>query len=114
MSMTGGIPFAHSAAVIFVAAAVTVFLRFAPFILFPANKKLPDILLYMGKVLPGAIMGMLIVYCFRNTRVLTWPHALPELIAGLVVAASYLWKKNILISIAAGTVLYMVLIQAVF
>ena len=102
--------------IITVAAAVlgTMLTRFLPFILFPANKKLPDILLYMGKVLPGAIMGMLVVYCFRNTRVLTWPHALPELIAGLVVAASYLWKKNILISIAAGTVLYMVLIQAVF
>lgn len=104
----------HSLALIAVISAVTLLTRFLPFLIFRDAEKTPKALEYLGNVLPGAIMGMLVVYCFRSTTVTSWPFALPEAIAAAVVVVLYLWKRNILISIAAGTVLYMVLVQAVF
>lgn len=104
---------AHSLILIAIMAGVTAILRFLPFVIF-RNGKIPKALLYLGDVLPGAIIGMLVVYCFKETPVIAYPHALPELIAAAVVVGLYVWKKNVLISIGVGTVLYMVLVQVVF
>lgn len=104
----------HSLLLILVVAAVTCALRFLPFLVFPADKEIPKVLEYLGTVLPGAIMGMLVVYCYRSTVIFSWPFALPELISAAVVAGLYLWKKNTLLSIGIGTVLYMFLVQQVF
>lgn len=104
----------QSILVVVVISLVTMGTRFLPFILFPGSRKIPKVLEYMGKVLTGSIMGMLIVYCFKNTVVTTWPFALPEVIATVFVVGMYLWKKNTLLSIGLGTVLYMILVQVVF
>ena len=104
----------HSLILIFVVAAVTCGLRFLPFLIFPAGKKIPKVLEYLGTVLPGAIMGMLVVYCYKSTVIFSWPFALPELISAAVVVGLYLWKRNTLLSIGMGTVLYMFLVQGVF
>lgn len=104
----------HSLQLILVIAGVTFLTRALPFLLFPAGKPLPKLLIYIGNVLQGAVMGMLVVYCFRNVKVIAWPFALPELIASAFVVGMYLWRKNILLSVGLGTVLYMVLVQMVF
>lgn len=104
----------HSAALIAVMALVTAGLRFLPFWIFGENRKTPKAITYLGKVLPYSIMGMLVVYCLRNISFASAPHGAPELIACAVVAALHLWKRNTLISIAGGTVCYMLLIQLVF
>lgn len=98
---------------ILVMALVTAAIRYLPFLIFRRGT-LPRPLAYFGGVLPGAIMAMLVVYCFRSTPVLSYPYGIPELIAAAVVVLTYLWKKNTLISIGLGTVLYMLLIQLVF
>lgn len=103
----------HSLLLIAVMAGVTAALRFLPFIIFRSGH-IPKALMYLGNVLPGAIIGMLVVYCFKTTTVIAYPHALPELIAAVVVVGLYVWKKNVLISVGVGTVLYMVLVQVVF
>lgn len=103
----------RSVILIAVVAAVTIALRFLPFIVF-RGKKTPDIILYLGKVLPYAIMGMLVVYCFKDTVVLAFPFGLPEFIAGTTVVIAHLIKRNTLLSIISGTVVYMLLIQFVF
>ena len=95
-------------------AAATFFTRLLPFLLFPANKKTPDFVLYLGRVLPYAIMGMLIIYCFKDVDFFAWPFGHPELLAGLFVVLAHKWKHSLLLSIGGGTVLYMVLVQAVF
>lgn len=99
---------------ILIIAGVTVLTRVIPFILFPGNKKTPAYIEYLGKVLPFSVMGMLVVYCFKSVSVIAWPHALPEIIAGVFVVAIHKWKHNLLFSIAGGTILYMILVQAVF
>ena len=104
----------HSIALIAVMALVTAALRFLPFLIFPAGKKTPRILDYLGAVLPGATMGMLVVYCFKTTTVLSYPFAAPELIASAVVVITYLVFKKTLLSVGLGTVLYMILVQVVF
>ena len=104
----------HSIALIAVMAAVTMALRFLPFLIFPEEKKLPRVLEYLGTVLPGAIMGMLVVYCFKSTSVVSWPFGIPELIASAIVVLTYLLFKKSLISIGLGTVAYMLLVQLVF
>ncbi len=95
-------------------AAATFLTRLLPFLLFPANKKTPEFVLYLGRVLPYAIMGMLIIYCFKDVNFLSWPFGLPELLARLFVILAHKWKHNLLLSIGGGTVLYMILVQAVF
>lgn len=97
-----------------VIAVVTLFTRGIAFVLFPANRPVPPFINYLSKVLPYAVIGMLVVYCLKGVTPLTWPHGLPELIACAAVAALHLWKHNNLISIGGGTVLYMVLVQFVF
>lgn len=109
MSSTG-----HSLALIAIMSVVTILLRNLPFMIFRSEEKTPKVLKYLGGVLPGAIMGMLVIYCFKSTPVIDYPYAIPEIIATAVVVGLYLWRKNILLSITVGTVLYMVLVQAVF
>ena len=92
----------------------TLFTRALPFIAFPASRPTPHFVVYLGRVLPFAITAMIIVYCLKDTPILAYPHGLPELIAILVVAAVFLLFKNSLLAIAGGTILYMILVQAVF
>ncbi len=92
----------------------TMLTRFLPFLIFPANKPIPTPIRYLGKVLPAAVFGLLVVYCLKNVNLLGGSHGLPELIALSAVVALHLWKRQMLLSIAGGTVLYMVLVQFVF
>lgn len=104
----------HSVWIIVVATLVTMATRFLPFLIFGNGRKTPKVILYLGKVLPFAIMGMLVVYCFKDVTFLAYPYGLPELISCAAVALLHIWKRNTLLSIGAGTVLYMVLVQLVF
>jgi branched-subunit amino acid transport protein AzlD len=88
--------------------------RFLPFILFPANKPTPKYIQYLGKALPPASLGLLVVYALKDVNVLQGSHGIPELIAVILVLAVHLWKRQMLLSIAIGTVCYMVLVQAFF
>lgn len=99
---------------VLVIAAVTAALRFLPFVVFSSGKKTPQTVLYLGKVLPFAIMAMLVVYCLKSVNLLTAPFGIPELIGVLAVILLHIWKRNTLLSIAGGTVCYMLLIQLVF
>lgn len=104
----------HSALIIAVATIVTMATRFLPFLIFRGDKKTPDIIVYLGKVLPCAIMGMLVIYCLKDVSFLRWPHGIPEILGCAVVAVLHLWKRNSLLSIGVGTVFYMLLVQLVF
>lgn len=95
-------------------AAGTMLTRFLPFLLFPAGRSTPKYIQYLGRVLPAAVFGMLVVYCLKNVSLLSGSHGVPEAIAIAVVAALHLWKKQTLLSIAGGTVCYMLLVQLVF
>lgn len=88
--------------------------RFLPFFVFSSKKPTPKYVQYLGKALPAAIFGMLVVYCLRNVSVLTGSHGLPEGIAIVVVVALHLWKRNMLLSVAGCTACYMLLVQFVF
>lgn len=88
--------------------------RFLPFLVFSAKKPTPKYIQYLGKALPAAIFGMLVVYCLKNVSLFTGSHGLPEGIAILVTALLHLWKKNMLLSVAGGTVCYMLLVQMFF
>lgn len=92
----------------------TVTTRFLPFIIFSSRKPTPKYIQYLGKALPPAIFGMLVVYCLKNVDILSGSHGLPELIAILLVASLHLWKRQMLLSIAGGTVCYMLLVQFMF
>lgn len=92
----------------------TMLTRFLPFLFFPAGKPTPKYIQYLGKVLPAAVFGMLIIYCLKNVSVFSGSHALPELISIAAVIALHLWKRQMLLSIAGGTVLYMLLVQFIF
>lgn len=97
-----------------VIAVITAALRFIPFAVFSANRKTPNIILYLGKYLPYSIMAMLVVYCLKSVNLLVSPFGLPELIGVLVVVLLHIWKRNTLLSIAVGTACYMLLVQIVF
>ncbi len=96
-----------------VVALVTALIRFAPFMLFPAGKATPAFIRYLSAVLPCAAIGMLVVYCLKDLRPLAPPFALPELACVALVAASYVWKRNTLLSVALGTLVYMAIVQKV-
>ena len=104
----------HSILIIAVAALVTAATRFAPFLIFGGNRKIPPIIEYLGKVLPYAIMGMLVVYCLKDVDFLAAPFGLPELLGCAIVALLHVWKRNSLLSIGVGTVCYMLLVQFIF
>lgn len=99
---------------VLVIAGATFLTRALPFWLFPSNKQTPAAVLYLGKVLPFAIIGMLVVYCLKETAVWTYPYGLPQLIAIEYIVLVHKWKHNLILSIGGGTVLYMVLVQVIF
>lgn len=92
----------------------TVITRFLPFLIFSSKKPTPKFIQYLGKALPGAIFAMLVIYCLKDVNVLSGSHGIPELIAISVTVLLHLWKKQMLLSIAGGTVVYMLLVQFVF
>ena len=92
----------HAALIVAVCAAVTALIRFLPFLIFPEGKE------------PPAVIGMLVVYCLSGIRPLEYPHGIPELLSCAAVALLHAWKRNTLLSILAGTVLYMFLVQVIF
>lgn len=92
----------------------TMITRFLPFIVFPANKPTPKYIQYLGKVLPSAVFGLLVIYCLKNVSVFTGSRGIPEAISIVFTIVLHLWKKQMLISIAGGTILYMLLVQYIF
>lgn len=104
----------HSASMIAVVALVTAALRFLPFLIFGEHHQTPPPITYLSKVLPYAIMGMLVVYCLKGVTLTAAPYGIPEAIGCAVVAALHVRKRNTLLSIGAGTVCYMLLVQFVF
>ncbi len=100
--------------VIAVIALVTAGLRFLPFVVFSGKKKTPRIIDKLGRILPFAIMGMLVVYCMKGISFTSLAGFLPMLIACAVVGVLYVWKRNTLLSIICGTVCHMILLQLVF
>ena len=101
-----------AAVLVAVMSLVTILLRFLPFLIF--RKQTPAYITYLGRVLPPAIIGMLVIYCLKDITLTAHPHGLPELIAAAFVVGLQVWRRNALISILSGTVVYMLLIQTVF
>lgn len=110
MTLTTG----QALASIGIMAGVTFLTRLLPFLLFGRGERPPAIVLYLGRVLPPAVIAMLIVYCLRNVSISLYPHGIPELAASAAVVLLHVWKRNNLLSIFGGTALYMVLVQFVF
>ena len=104
----------HDILLVIVVMLVTMLTRFLPFLLFGEKRKTPELVTYLGKVLPFAIMGMLVVYCLKDVQFLNAPYGAPELICIAITAALHIWKRNSLLSIGVGTVSYMLLVQFVF
>ena len=100
--------------IIAVMAAATLLSRFLPFILFPAGKKSPEYISFLGTTLPYATIGLLVVYCLKGVNLVSWPHALPEILSVAAIVLLHIWKGNWLLIIGAWTVIYMVLVQGVF
>ena len=92
----------------------TMLTRFLPFLIFPPGKETPKYIQYVGKVLPAAVFGLLVVYCLRSVDLFSGSHGLPEAISIALVIALHVWKRQMLLSIAGGTVCYMLLVQLVF
>ena len=99
--------------IITIAAVVfgTMLTRFLPVLLFPAGRPTPKYIQYLGKVLPSAVFGMLVIYCLKDVSLISGSHGIPELLAVLAVTVLHLWKRQMLLSIAGGTIFYMVLLQ---
>ena len=102
----------HAALLVVIMSAVTILLRFIPFLIF--RKKTPAYIAYLGDVLPAAIIGMLVIYCLKDTDMTQAPFGAPEIMAGLAVAGLQIWKRKSLLSILGGTAVYMILIRTVF
>ncbi len=92
----------------------TIFIRFLPFVLFPENKKTPGYITYLGRVLPYTIIGMLVIYCLKDISFTQAPYGLPEAISIAAIIVLHLKKGNTFLSIGAGTVIYMLLVQFIF
>lgn len=92
----------------------TVLTRTLPFLVFSTKKTTPKYIQYLGKALPAAIFAMLVIYCLKNVSLLTGSHGIPELVAISAVVLIHLWRKNMILSVATGTIIYMLLIQFVF
>ena len=104
----------HTVLIIAITALVTMALRFLPFLIFGENRKTPPLIAHLGQLLPYSIMGMLVVYCLKDISLTSAPFGLPEAIGCAVVALLHILKRNTLLSIGAGTVCYMLLVQFVF
>ncbi len=106
--------YTHALIVMLVMGGCVLLTRILPVIIFGRSERVPEFILYLGKVIPYTAMGLLIVYCLRDVSILGGTHGVPELIAMAVVVASYLWKRNTIVSVVLGTAVYMVLLQMVF
>ena len=104
----------HDILLVATIAIVTIALRFLPFWIFGENRTTPPLVAHLGKVLPFALMGMLVVYCMKDMKLTAAPLGIPELIGCALVAGLHVWKRNTLLSIGAGTLCYMLLVQFVF
>lgn len=104
----------QAVATIAVVALGTMLTRFVPFLLFPESKEPPQFVRYLGKVLPYAMTGLLVVYSLKDVSLASGSHGIPEAIAMLAIIGLHVWKRNMLLSIAGGTILYMILVQLVF
>lgn len=104
----------HNVLLVAVMALITIFLRFLPFLLFGGTKRTPPFVAYLGKTLPYAVMGMLVMYCLRHVDLVAAPNGAPELIACAIVVALHLWKRSTLLSIVGGTASYMLMVQFLF
>ena len=104
----------HALMIILVMGIATLATRLVPVWIFGRGEKIPDYIVYLGKVVPYTAMGLLIVYCLKDVSVIEAPHAIPELIALAVVSGTYLWKRNTIFSVVIGTAIYMFLVQANF
>ena len=102
----------RSAILITTMSLVTILMRFLPFFVF--RRKTPKYVSYLGKVLPPAIIGMLVIYCLKDMTISAQPYGMPELVSVACVMGAQIWKRNALVSILSGTVIYMILIQMVF
>lgn len=91
----------------------TLITRFLPFLVF-SGKKTPKFVKYLGEYLPGAVFAMLVVYCLKSISIIDGSHGIPEAVSLVTVVLLHLWKRQMLLSISIGTVLYMILIQTVF
>lgn len=103
-----------SLAIIFAVSVTIFFTRVIPFLFFPKGKEIPPVIQYLGKVLPPAVIGMLVIYCLKGVSFAVVSQWAPALIASAVVVLLHVWKRNNMLSIGVGTVLYMFLVQAVF
>ena len=104
----------HAMLIVAAAGIVTAALRFLPFLIFGGDRKTPAYIEYLGKVLPYAIMAMLVVFCLKNVSLVSAPYGLPELISCAMVVLLHVWKRNTLLSIIGGTACYLILVQLVF
>ena len=104
----------HSALMVAAAALVTMVTRFLPFLIFRNGRKTPEMIVYLGKVLPFAIMGMLVIYCLKDVSFLSYPYGIPDFLGCAAVVLLHLWKRNTLLSIGGGTLFYMVLTNFFF
>lgn len=104
----------HSLIIVLAVALATQITRWTPFLLFSGDKKLPKVVEDLGKMLPPAMMGLLVVYSLRNVQLFSGTHGIPEAIVVAVTAGLHLWRRNTLLSILAGTACYMLLVQMVF
>ena len=105
---------AHMLITITLIALTTIALRFLPFWIFPPSKQPPALITYLGKVLPRAAIALLVVYALKDVSIVTSPHGIPELVAILAIVVVHVFKRNTLLSIATGTILYMMMVQLVF
>ena len=112
--LSAGSPVMAGMLVILVMGLATLTTRVLPVLIFGRGEKVPETILYLGKVVPYTAMGLLIVYCLKDVSLVDGAHGLPEAIALAVVTASYLWKRNTILSVVVGTAVYMLLVQQVF
>lgn len=101
--------------VIMLVTSLTIFMtRLIPFLFFPPGKDIPPTIQYLGRALPPAVIGMLVIYCLKSASIASFPFGIPEFVSVFAVAALHIWKRSNLLSIGVGTVLYMVLVQTIF
>lgn len=100
--------------IILTVAGTIFFTRLMPFLFFPKNKPVPAVVQYLGMMLPPAVIGMLIIYCLKEVSLFRSPYGIPELLSIALVILLHVWKRNNLLSIGAGTIVYMILVQTIF
>lgn len=98
---------------ILMTSVITIAMRVGPIFIFSKGKKVPKYVLYLGEVVPYAAMGLLIIYCLKDVKVLSMPYAIKEIISIIIVVMTYLWKRNSILSVVIGTLIYMYLVQVV-